>query len=479
MAHWRELERFIKGDERDPRNIFRLADDRWETWAYAANGRPSEAKSYRFLFVNLRSFLKPYAKWYCYRLLLGSAGKLGTGTRSFLFSLTAFDKYIIERGFKSLDDIAAPEIFSALWDAQVLPRTDEQGRHPASAVKRQEATRLFWRRLSAQFGSPQTVPRVAPYAKKKPVEFAADESKVIPVTVISQLVNKLALHRDQIVLLNRFNHLRLCVLVLMICLGRRSDEILAAPRGSGPDGTLDRYPMRGGPPEGALWFRFRPNKGGPSEYVYISPAWEDVVYYCVRELVRYGDEVRKFAAPEERDLLILISTWNWTTGAHAHDEAIPDSSQDLAQAVQDWRPVNRSRLMNKRATGLSNQAFGKWLNGGLDPHNPGKWKPGALQLWNITVDGTAGGAVYKLTTQYARHTRQSVLALDRKVSLLTRQRDLNHTDPNMQVAYQHHLTGQNEALKEKMQKGQLRGDGIKWLAEQVGTSGSDLGPEGS
>ena len=49
----------------------------------------------------------------------------------------------------------------------------------------------------------------------------------------------------------------------------------------------------------ALWFQFAPNKDGPEGTVYISPGWEDLVTYCVEELIAYGDRVRSLARPSE------------------------------------------------------------------------------------------------------------------------------------------------------------------------------------
>src|SRR5918911_2213159 len=160
------------------------------------------------------------------------------------------------------------------------------------AISRQERTRPFWLFLSRQFNCPMMVPSVSPYVREWNVEMIADERYLIPDVVIAQLVNRLGLHREGKAILNRYHHLRLCVLVLATCLGRRIDEILNAPRGFGPDGPLTRYPHRDGPPEGGLWFEFSPNKGGPENRAYVSPEWEDVVYYCVRSLVYYSDEVR-------------------------------------------------------------------------------------------------------------------------------------------------------------------------------------------
>src|SRR6266545_869249 len=69
-SHWEELHCFLEGCEQDPKGFFHLADDVWNVWAYAANGRLSQASASRIHFGHLRSFLKPYVKWYCYQRLL-------------------------------------------------------------------------------------------------------------------------------------------------------------------------------------------------------------------------------------------------------------------------------------------------------------------------------------------------------------------------------------------------------------------------
>jgi hypothetical protein len=63
------------------------------------------------------------------------------------------------------------------------------------------------------------------------------------------------------------------------------------------------------------------------------------------------------------------------------------------------------------------------------------------------------------------NTRQSALAKDPRVPLLTRQRDLNHRHRDMQFAYQHTLTEQNQALLEKAKAGSLFGLAAGWLTD--------------
>ena len=70
-SHWVELKRFIVGDETDPKVYFKLADNVWDTWRYARNSIPTGAHKYRIRFDILESFLKPYAKWFVYKNLLG------------------------------------------------------------------------------------------------------------------------------------------------------------------------------------------------------------------------------------------------------------------------------------------------------------------------------------------------------------------------------------------------------------------------
>lgn len=467
-SHWPEIQRFIEGDECDPKGVFRLANDTWEAWRYAKNGRPTIASRYRFRFGPLKSWIKPYVKRYCYLCLTGSGKPLGSNASSLPYKLSLADRYIIEHRFTLLDDLALPEVFEALWNAQVNS-DNENGTSlwfSASAVDRQVNTRSFWSDLSHCFHSPRVVPPVAPHKSYTPAEIGADKSKVIPDAVIRQLTNKLALHRSHVVRLNAYAHLRLCVVILMICLGRRPNEILGARRGKGLGGPLERYPCRdeGEKSEGALWFRFCPNKGGPSEWVYISPRWEDVVLYCVRELIRYGDQVRQYAPPGEEDLLILVSTWNWTRGAYASSADGCRASQEFEFRVQPNKEGKKRRYqIKKRTNALSNSSLHRWLNGMGSSTQAAVKTLGVLQEWNITVDGLADSQVYKMCLNYGRHTRQSVLARDSKISPFTRQRDLNHTKADMQFSYQHVLDEQNEALIAKVNDNPLHGQDKQWF----------------
>src|SRR6266581_8206828 len=65
---------FIWGNERDPRDAFTLNSDTWDAWQYATNAREALLGQTRLRFNGLGSFLRPYAKWFCYeRLQTGPA----------------------------------------------------------------------------------------------------------------------------------------------------------------------------------------------------------------------------------------------------------------------------------------------------------------------------------------------------------------------------------------------------------------------
>jgi hypothetical protein len=469
--HWAELERFLVGDETDPKSCFRLADDTWEAWQYSANRLPSEAYKFRFNFGGLRSFLKPYIKSYCYHEMIGRGSAISTHANKMPSALYYADRHIVRRNFNSLDDIAPADVFEEVWDAQLVSYTDEDGKPAGVSSWRQTTVRPFWVYLRLRYGRPLLVPPLPPTKRTKPTESADDESKLIPPPVIRQFVNRLALHRDGRQRLNPFNHLRLCVLVLMFCLGRRVGEVLTAPRGSGPEGPLSRYPSRGGAPGGELWFTYSPNKGGKPSPVYISAEWEDAAMYCVRELTRYGDQVREFAAEEERGLLILISCSNWTSGTSMRKAIVPEEGADLRRVMPTTggrRFPSGSAGNQRRATGLSYGSLCRWLYGAHDANDPNKFHPGVLQEWNITADGSPDGEIYRLKTHQTRHTRETALASDPKVPMLVRQRDLNHASLDMQFAYQHNLSKEHERLMAKMQRGELVGNGLVWLHQIVG-----------
>lgn len=457
VAHWKHISRFATGEERDPRGLFLLTDDKWESWPYALNGMPSQARKFRFNFSRLQTFIKLYVKWYCYHKILGNAGILPGGLPSLPVVLVRADRYISEHGFRSIDDISPAAIFQGLWDAQIRGSFLEGARLPPKATAIQQHTRAFWQRMKLEFGSPHVIPPTAPCIKVMPAEFAADRSKIIPEHVVRQLTNKLGLHREKKDILNRYDHLRLCVLMLCICLGRRVNETLLSPRGIGSDGPLSRHPSKTGSTEGSLWFQFLPNKKGLADKVFISPEWEDIVIYCVHELVKYSDEIRHLAAPEERRLLILVSRLNWTYGLYARSKP-PVEHKRISKCADDAEPENSSA---NHAYALDSENYTVWLNG-CDVRR------GVLELWGITSDGSANSPVYRLLISYARHTRQSALSLDPQTSLLTRQRDLNHQDRDEQFAYQHRLLENNDTLLKKIKEGKLIGRGVEWLSVLLG-----------
>lgn len=477
-SHWDELSRFVTGQERDPKEAFCLAEDMWDVWsAYVSPYKPTMRSKYRFRFQHLRSFLKPYVKWFCYHRLLARGEALSVGDARVPYLLTPVDTYLVEHHIQSLDEITSIADFTALWRSLLLPLKEGEGIRSEVDVKRQSRTRSFWTHLRVRFEAPHEIPPSTPFKRRSPTQLAFDESKIIPLPVIWQLTNKLALHREERELLNRFHHLRLCVLVLSFALGRRINELLAAPRGVGSQGPLSYYPAKDGLPKGALWFHFSPNKGGLQEYVYVSSEWEDTVHYCVQELVRYSDEVRDAAPVEERELLILISRWNQTSGGSAARAHPATHLEDFSHPRNFDSTSGGNQIgMQKHAGPLSYATFYDWLNDHIGWHAT-ETVPGILRRWQITVDGSANGDIYRLLTQYARHTRQSAISSDSRVSSLSRQRDLNHTSPEMQAAYQHHARKQNEELLAKARSGQLVGPAIPWLCEMYGTSYNTTDPD--
>ncbi len=230
-----------------------------------------------------------------------------------------------------------------------------------------------------------------------------------------------------------------CAIRGNICLGRRINELLLAPRGAGSDGPLTTYPARGKGKGGELWFRFEPNKDGRQNQVHVSPEWCDLVRYCVKIILFYSDEVRHLALREEQHLFILISEWNLTYGSHCSLSSATEQNVDY-----EYRHLNihnrkrRSQKTQQTARPMSYEVFFFWLVGGSGG-NQSHHYPSIFRQWNITEDGLANGNIYYMRTQQARHTRQSALAQDPTISPLTRQRDLNYTSRDMQMIYQHHL----------------------------------------
>lgn len=468
--HWAELKQFYLGKKADPKGCFLLAKDVWEVWKYSANRLPSEAYKYRFNFGGLRSFIKLYVKRYCYNLIIGSAGAISTNITNLPSYLYKADLHILGRGFCSLTEIGPLDIFNEVWDSHLVDQKNDDGEIIGRSVWRQKSTYPFWVDLSLRFGCPQSVPRIKYPKKRHPTEAAGDKDDLIPLPVIRQFVNKLALHRDGQARLNCFHHLRLCVLVLTFCLGRRISEVLTSHRGSGTNGPLVRHPSRSGTPEGELWFVFNPNKNGPEKYVYVSPEWEKLTMYCVQELIRYGDEVRHLALEEEQDLLILISPWNWTRGGGAKKGIVREEGVDWtlqrASGVRRLPCIIRSYKMFAR--GLSYPALRRWLYGAYDAVDPSKFHQGVLEEWKITADGSADGEIYRLRTHQARHNRATALAEDSEIPLLIRQRDLNQTSPDMPFAYNHALAEEHGTLLARTRNGELLGNGVQWLHRIIG-----------
>ena len=127
LAHWQELARFLEGEEHDPKGLFRLADDLWNAWPYAKSGRPTEAARYRLHFGHLRSFLKPYVKWYCYQRIISSGKSLTAYAATLPYYLTNTDTYLCVQSIQSLEELADPSIFAALWESLVKPYDTNQG----------------------------------------------------------------------------------------------------------------------------------------------------------------------------------------------------------------------------------------------------------------------------------------------------------------------------------------------------------------
>lgn len=470
-THWVELEKFLVGDTCDPKECFRLRDDVWDAWRYSKTTLTSERSKSRFHFDKLNSFIKPYVKSFCYRRLIESNRPVSQPAAHLPVSLQSADAYFRNYNFNSLDELSSSEVFSRFWHNELVTITDDEGQVLSVSNWRQKVTRPFWLDMSRRFGSPLYVPPTKYPKQLHPTIAAANQSKMIPVAVTRQLKNKLALHRDGLQRLNRFHHIRLCVLILMICAGRRADEVLTSSKGNGADGPLIRRPYAGGAPEDALWFSFRPNKGGPRDEVYISPEWEELTIYCVREVLRYSDEVRHLAEPEDQGLLILISGWNWTSGGQAKKSSITEESIDFnAHVPSGNQRLPQDQHRRQRAIALRYQAMCMWLYGQFEPQQGLKFYPGVLETWNITEDGSADGKIYRLRLLQARHTRQTALSSDPSIPRLTLQRDINHREGVSQIAYQHNLEQQHGILKAKVRGGELVGNGVKWLQRILGVN---------
>lgn len=465
VQHWPLLRPFVEGSEQDPKGFFFLAEDTWNLWPYARNGIPPNAGSYRVKFTVLRSFLKPFVKWFFYQQILQRAGDLRTTMIKLPYLLKRTEDYLLEHGYTTLDDLASRLVFEDLW-ASLLPQKDPPFAH--NDVRAQEKTRAFWLVMNSAFGVPLLVPPLAPSVGRSHAMTGLDESFVIPDPVIGQLMNKLGLHREGMCVLNRYHHLRLCILLLDICLGRRINELLLAPRGKGKDGPLSTYPARAKGKGSGLWFRFEPNKDGRRDLVHVSPEWHDLVRYCVKTILFYSDEVRHLALPEEKHLFILISDWNLTSGTWGSSSPATERDTDYEYRHINKQNTKRDWQGQQTASAMNYAAFSRWLSGSRAPKGSSEGPSSLFRLWNITEDGKADGTIYHMHTHQARHTRQSALAQDPTISPLTRQRDLNHTSLDMQLAYQHHLQQENEKLLEKVAQHELHGLGTHWLEQCLG-----------
>src|SRR5712691_9944310 len=115
--HWQLLRPFVEGREQDPKGLFYLTDDSWDLWPYSRHAIASYASRYRVKFHGLRSFIKPFVKWYCYQQILQRPGDLSTSMTSLPYELKCIDTYLIERGYFSLDDLAPLSTFEEVWAA--------------------------------------------------------------------------------------------------------------------------------------------------------------------------------------------------------------------------------------------------------------------------------------------------------------------------------------------------------------------------
>jgi hypothetical protein len=209
-----------------------------------------------------------------------------------------------------------------------------------------------------------------------------------------------------------------------------------------------------------------------------------LVFYCVRQLVRYSDEVREFAAPEERDLLILTSRWyltagNWATNARSQFVQKPQEFTDSGMPVgcSERCLKHRFKAMKERsAAGLKYQSLLYWLNGTTRKRkNRGNEWQGVMRQWNVTVDGSVDGPIYKMTTNYGRHTRQTALSRDSSIPLITRQHDLNHNGLDEQFVYKHVLEEENRALLAKSMDVSVVGQKEDWLYDLLGIKADEQG----
>jgi len=438
--HLATLRPFIWGMHRDPRDVFTLSADIWDAWPYATNAREALRGQTRLRFTRLASFLRPYAKWFCYERLQDGARPQGLCRT--LAMLGKADAIVQAMGAETLADVAPEHVFGELWDDLAQPPDLPSGGRSKRAVRVQTDTRPFWLRLQAHFGEPVSVPRTVPHRLPHPIELGRDRSNLIPTPVKRQLVNVLALHRDGTAVLGALDHLRLCVLLLQLATGRRIDEILATPRGTGSLGPLKRFPAADGTE--ALWLQFAPNKDGPDGMVYVSPAWEDLVIYCVQQLIGYSDPVRPQARPSEDHLMVLTARSLRTAGGS---------------------------YSNHVAVGLTYGGLRAWMNGSHASR-------GAFERWHITHNGEPDQSAYHYRTHRARHDRQTVL-LQHGTPAIARTRDLNTRSHDAHLVYGHawdELTNKlfdqavadpKTAVMDKVSRGVLIGQGVRMILDMI------------
>jgi hypothetical protein len=421
------LRRYVDGQATDATGTIRLADEVWPAAAYEIGPRTRSVRS--ISFIAFESFLRPYAKWYVYEHVL-MAGRPTSSVTAVLAALRALDRALASCGVSAIEGLASPDTVREVW--RQLARPEVRG-----DSHRQVMCRRFLRVLRANFGLPAIVPRPVQGRRRPLSEIAADDSRVIPEAVVRQIVERLAQHRDGVAPLEPRDALFLAMLVLHIALGRRVSELLLAPRGSGDDGPLVSFVAADGTT--ALGFRFVPSKdGGPNDVVYVSPAWEDVVRYCVASVLATSDVARPYADDASRGLFALAWSGNGT------------------RFKPRGGPSSRTAAQRRPAAAITYMAFYHWLRG-----RPGE--PGAMERWGITESGEPGDPIYVFRSHSARHTRQSALSRDPNVSRLAAQRDLNTRSRDVQGIYQHGLADQNERLLAKLDAGALLGSGAAWL----------------
>ncbi len=438
------LLRYVIGHERDPQGTFELSSDQWDLGPYISQ-RTRSPGAYRVGFRQMRSWLRPYAKWYVHqRIVLTGRGL--AGAQQVVAALVRSDRWITAAGV-DLIDLGSSDVFDRLWQDLLGEWDGPPSERPRRVAWRQVVSRPFWKAVSTTFGSPQRVPPVVPFVKKSIAVAAADDTKLIPVPVVKQIMNRLALHRDDVERLSARDEIRLCVLVLHIVLGRRISEVLSAPRGDGPGGPLLDYVATDGQP--ALGFRFVGSKGGGMDtVVYISSEWEDITRYCVTRILEHSDRARPLATSADSRLFILTITGRANSGT---DGATGGRGQ--------------------RAARLNYNSFVRWING--RPDRP-REATGAMTRWSVTEDGAPDGPIHDFKTHAARHTRASVLTSDPKVSRLAAARDLNDRSTEIVSTYQHGVAVQNDTLRRRAAAGELWGRGAAWV-KAIDTGGFEAG----